>query len=108
MRIHIIRMRFDDLFGRRFGVAHVARHAEIELGQAVLELRRSRIRVDRVLVLVNRVLNVFRTPRVDRFFFVHVGHGGVEISRAAIRRLARFRARIRRRFIRRRGGLAVG
>ena len=82
--------------------------AEVEIGQAVLEFRRPGIGVDRVFILVDRVLDVLRTPAVDRLLFVEVGHGRMEIGGGAIGRLACVRARIRGRLRRARGGLSAG
>ena len=89
VRVNVAGIALEQFARHALRIACTAK-VEIKLGQAVVQLRRSRIGVQRQLVLLDCLGRQFRVVPGRGLFFGNAGQPQVIVSQSAIRRRGRF------------------
>ena len=85
MGVDVVRSVFEQVARGDFGLVNVA-GAEIEVGQTVIQLRRSGVGVECILVLIDGQARGIDVSVFEGFVLVDIGQGEVIVGDSAIRR----------------------
>ncbi len=83
MGVDVVGRAFEQAAGGDFGIVEVP-GAEVEIGEAIIELRRGGVGVEGVLVLVDGEAGVVVIAGLEGLVFIHVGEGEVIVGHGAI------------------------